>query len=233
MPRKLTMVLPSMATLSSLMMGVVAIMLLDEQRFLVAAILIMFGSILDVLDGQLAVRLEAVSDIGKELDSLADVVTFGVAPTLFLYHLMLLVGVAQPIAILSSLAFVVAGAFRLARFNVTPSNRKAYFQGMPIPMGCMLLITGSFSQGWAINIWWTLVVVMVSYLMVSPFPYPKVKHVTGYSPLVWAGISLYALACGLLGGWQVVPFALLLLYAVSGPLFGIWFARQKRQAQSI
>lgn len=232
LPRQLTMLLPSMATLSSLMLGVVAIMVLTEHRFVLAATLILLGSILDVLDGQLAVRLGAVSDIGKELDSLADVVTFGVAPTLLIYHLMLLVGVMQPIAVLSSLAFVVAGAFRLARFNVTPSDRGAYFQGMPIPMGCVLLITGSFWQGWTINIWWTVVVVTVSYLMVSPFAYPKIKHILGYPPLTWLIVGIAAVICWFVAGWQAVPFALLLLYATSGPFFSLWFSMQQRPAGS-
>ncbi|MDM8520082.1 CDP-diacylglycerol--serine O-phosphatidyltransferase [Anaerolineales bacterium HSG6] len=232
MPRQITLILPSIATLSSLMFGTVAIMVLSDKEFLLAATLILLGSILDVLDGQLAQRLEAVSDIGKELDSLADVVTFGVAPTILLYHLMLEVGVIQPVAILSSLAFVVAGAFRLARFNTTPSNRSAYFQGMPIPMGSILLITGSFWQGWAINIWWTIVVVTVSYLMVSPFAYPKVKHITNYPPTAWAGVCAFALLTGIVGSWQAVPFALMLLYAVSGPIFSVWFAKTKNKATS-
>ena len=218
MPRQVTLILPSIATLSSLMFGTIAIMVLSDKEFLLAATLILLGSILDVLDGQLAQRLKAVSDIGKELDSLADVVTFGVAPTILLYHLMLEVGVIQPVAILSSLVFVVAGAFRLARFNTTPSNQSAYFQGMPIPMGSILLITGSFWQGWAINVWWTIVVVMVSYLMVSPFSYPKVKHISDYPPIVWAGVCAIALLVWLAGGWQAVPFGLILLYAISGPI---------------
>ncbi|MDM8528582.1 CDP-diacylglycerol--serine O-phosphatidyltransferase [Anaerolineales bacterium HSG24] len=230
MPRQITLILPSIATLSSLMFGTVAIMVLSDKEFLLAATLILLGSILDVLDGQLAQRLEAVSDIGKELDSLADVVTFGVAPTILLYHLMLQVGVIQPIAILSSLAFVVAGAFRLARFNTTPSNRSAYFQGMPIPMGSILLITGSFWQGWAINVWWTIVVVTVSYLMISPFAYPKIKHISDYSPIVWAGVCAIGLLVGLTGGWQAVPFGLMVLYAISGPILSIWFAKTKNSA---
>jgi CDP-diacylglycerol--serine O-phosphatidyltransferase len=200
------------------MFGVLAIMVLSDDKFLLAALLITLGSILDVLDGQLAARLGAISDIGKELDSLADVVTFGVAPTILLYHLLLIVGVATHIAILASLMFVLAGAYRLARFNTLPSDRQAYFKGMPIPMACILLISGSFWQHWVINIWWTVVIVMVSYLMISTFPYPKSKHLLAYPPLVWMGVTLAALACWLLAGWEAVPFGLLLLYALSGPV---------------
>ena len=217
MPRQLTRIIPSIATITSLMCGVVAIMVLADGNFLMAALLIMLGSILDVLDGQLAVRLDAVSDIGKELDSLADVVTFGVAPTMLIYHLLLIVGVDRPIAILSSLAFVMAGALRLARFNTIPSDRNAFFKGMPIPMGSALLITASFWQHWVINIWWTIAVITVSYLMVSNFPYPKSKHVLALPFKAWVGLGVYTVLCWVLAGWQAVPFGLFLLYALVGP----------------
>lgn len=218
MPRKLRFILPSTATISSLLFGTVAIMVLGEGNFALAALLILLGSILDVLDGQLAMRLNAISHIGKELDSLADMVTFGVAPTLLIYHLLLLVGVDQNLAILTSLAFVFAGAFRLARFNTMPSDRGAYFKGMPIPMASALLVTASFWQHWIINVWWTLAVVLVSYLMVSAFPYPKSKHVLALPWQVWTFVGLFGLCCWLIAGWQVLPFSLMLLYAVSGPL---------------
>ncbi len=217
MSRRISVILPSTATIGSLMLGVLAIMVLNDDKFLLAAMLITLGSILDVLDGQLAVRLDVVSDIGKELDSLADMVTFGVAPTILLYHLLLIVSVAPHIAILTSLVFVLAGAYRLARFNTLPSDRQTYFKGMPIPMACILLITGSFWQHWVINIWWTIVIVMVSYLMVSIFPYPKSKHLLACPRLVWVGLIGVVLVCWLVAGWEAIPFGLLVLYALSGP----------------
>lgn len=219
--------LPSTATIASLTLGMLAIMVLSANQFLLAALLITLGSILDVLDGQLAVRLEAISDIGKELDSLADMITFGAAPTILLYHLLLDVGVAVPIAILTSLAFVLAGAFRLARFNTMPSDRQAYFKGMPIPMASILLITGSFWQHWVINIWWTVAVITVSYLMVSPFPYPKSKHVFNAPPIVWLAIAGAAMVWGLIAGWQAVPFGIFLLYALSGPAIFLGASRRR------
>lgn len=227
MPRQLTLVLPSVATFSSLMLGVLAIMVLADNNFLLAALLILLGSILDVLDGQLASRLDAVSDIGKELDSLADVITFGVAPTILIYHLLLIVGVDKHIAILTSLAFVVAGAFRLARFNTMPSDRSAFFKGMPIPMASVLLITASFWQHWVVNVWWTIAVITVSYLMISPFPYPKSKHIFALPPVAWAIAATVMIIFWLFAGWEAVPFSLFLLYAVSGPVIGLY--RSTRQ----
>ena len=228
MPRRLTIVLPSTATFGSLVLGVLAIMVLADGNFLLAALLIFFGSILDVLDGQLAVRLDAISNIGKELDSLADMVTFGVAPTMLVYHLLLIVGVDQFIAMLTSLAFVLGGAFRLARFNTMPSDRSAFFRGMPIPMASLLLISGSFWQHWVVNIWWTAAVVTVSYLMVSPFPYPKSKHILALPPLAWLIFGVVAITCWLVAGWQAVPFGVLLLYGVSGPALLVFSTTRRR-----
>ncbi len=219
MPRQLTVIIPSAATVTSLVFGVLAIMLLVDGDFLLAAILILLGAILDVLDGHLAVRLDAVSDIGKELDSLADVVTFGVAPTMLVYHLLLSVGVNQYLAIFSSLTFVVAGAYRLARFNVRASDRMGYFQGLPIPMAAALLIVGSFWQHWALNAWWTTAVVSVSYLLVSPFPYPKSTRVFSLPPAFFGGLLALAVICWLVAGWRAVPFSFFLLYALTGPLY--------------
>lgn len=229
MPKQLTMILPSAATLASLTLGVMAIMVLSEQKFVLACTFILLGCVLDVLDGQLAQRLEATSDIGKELDSLADLVTFGVAPTILLYNLMLLVGVAQPIAILTSMSFVLAGAFRLARFNTMPSDRSAYFKGMPIPMASAVLITGSFWQHWTINLWWIVVVVIVSYLMVSSFSYPKIKHLSRIPHMAWVAMAVMTLLCWLVAGWQAVPFGLFSLYTISGPILSTFFVTQRRR----
>jgi phosphatidylserine synthase len=132
------------------------------------------------------------------------------------------VGVDKHIAILGSLAFVMAGALRLARFNTMPSDRSAYFKGMPIPMASALLITASFWQHWIINIWWTIAVITVSYLMISTFAYPKSKHILNLPPLTWVGVSLLALVCWLVGGWHAVPFSLFLLYACSGPALSFY-----------
>ena len=210
------------------MLGVLAIIVVSEENFLLAALLITLGSILDVLDGQLAVRFNATSDIGKQLDSLADVVTFGVAPTIMLYHLLLIVGVTMPIAVLASLSFVLAGAYRLARFNTMPSNRLAYFKGMPIPMACILLITGSFWQHWVVNVWWSVVILTVSYLMVSAFPYPKINHLTSSPPFLWVALIIAVIVCWVVAGWQAVPFGVMVIYAISGPALLIYRATRLR-----
>ncbi|MBN1220667.1 MAG: CDP-diacylglycerol--serine O-phosphatidyltransferase [Anaerolineae bacterium] len=226
---KVKTAVPGAVTISSLVLGVLAIMVLFDDRFFLAGLLIILGSILDVLDGQLAFRLDAISYLGKELDSLADVVTFGVAPTILVYRLMVYVGVANHVAMVASLAFVLAGAYRLARYNTLPSDRRAYFKGLPIPMASLILITGSFWQHWVIHLWWTVVVVVVSCLMVSAFPYPKNVHVIKAPPLLLIMMAVVVLGWGVLaGGWQAVPFGVFVLYGLSGPVVFLHrFARHR------
>ncbi|GIV80191.1 CDP-diacylglycerol--serine O-phosphatidyltransferase [Litorilinea aerophila] len=230
-PHPLHLLLPSTATLGSLFLGIAAITVLADQRFVLGALFILAGSVLDAVDGQLAHRLNATTDIGKQLDSLADMVTFGVAPTILIYYLMLGVGVHPTTAIFASVIFALAGACRLARYNTQPTCRSAFFTGMPIPVASMLLIAGSFWQHWTLNLWWTVVVAVVSFLMVSPFPYPKLKHVAT-APIPWLAVPLLAaIWAWIWGGWQVVPFTLLSLYAVMGPLYGLQQRAERRRQQ--
>lgn len=213
--------LPSVATLGSLFMGVTAILLAGEQHFLAAAALILAGSLLDALDGQIAHRLNVTSNLGKQLDSLADMVTFGVAPTILLYHLMINMGIHPIGAVLASAVFALAGALRLARFNTQPTDRSTFFTGMPIPLASIFVIAGSFWQQWALNGWWIGIVAAVSLLMVSTVPYPKSNHVLALPWWAWTLAAGAGMAAGLVAGWRSVPFALLLIYVLGGPLYAL------------
>ena len=121
------------------------------------SILIFFSAVLDFLDGRIARKLKVNSEFGVELDSLADIVSFGVAPAL-LFHT-----IATP-SILTSLAFILfptMGALRLAKFSIKPTI--GYFKGLPIPVaGLSLAGMALFSYS---NAWITLILAL---LMVSP-----------------------------------------------------------------
>lgn len=217
--RRLVTLLPNAVTLTSLVLGISAIIVLADRHFVTATIFILIASILDVLDGQLAHRLNAVSDIGVQLDSLADMVTFGVAPTVLIYYLMIDVGVSPYVALGGSILFALAGAVRLARYNALGARRSAYFTGLPIPLGCALIITGSFWQHWTLDIWSLVIVATVSYLMISPLPYPKAEHLRKAPISVWLITALFVLVSWRVAGWQVIPFTLLTLYTVLGPIY--------------
>ena len=119
--------IPSFITLLNLSCGLLAILLADPR---LGVILILLGAILDVFDGLFARMLNAHSELGKQLDSLADMVTFGVAPA-YLYYLYI-EGDNSMMSLLGPIFLVAAGALRLARFNIAESESN-YFEGLAIP----------------------------------------------------------------------------------------------------
>jgi CDP-diacylglycerol--serine O-phosphatidyltransferase len=124
--------LPSILTLGNLSCGFYALVAVYNDEYTAAAIAILLALVFDYLDGGVARMTGATSDIGIELDSLADLVSFGVAPGLLAYVYAL-----KPfgwIGGLAAFAFAACGAFRLARFNVqTRALDKRFFVGLPIP----------------------------------------------------------------------------------------------------
>ncbi len=124
--------LPSILTLGNLSCGFYALVAVYNDEYVAAAVAILLALVFDGLDGGVARMTGATSDIGIELDSLADLVSFGVAPGLLAYVFAL-----KPfgwIGGLAAFAFAACGAFRLARFNVqTRSLDKRFFVGLPIP----------------------------------------------------------------------------------------------------
>lgn len=138
-PRIPRVAVPSFFTLMNLLSGFFAIILIAQMDFTKAAWLIVAAGLFDALDGMMARLANATSLFGVELDSLADVVSFGVAPSFLLYQFGLnrlnLLGV-----VLSSLP-AICGAIRLARFNVQfDGEKKAYFKGLPIPVQATFVV---------------------------------------------------------------------------------------------
>jgi len=153
---------PNLFTIGNLLCGVLSITCIMSGFLEVSAILILFSAVFDLVDGRIARKLKVNSAFGVQLDSLADIVSFGVAPAL-LFHTL-----AAP-SILTSLAFILfptMGALRLAKFNVKPTI--GYFSGLPIPAaGLPLAGMGFFSYS---NAWITLILAL---LMVSPIRVKK------------------------------------------------------------
>ncbi len=142
--------IPNIITLLNLSSGVVAIVFALEGRLVTSAIIILFAAGLDFLDGMAARVLKAYSDIGKELDSLADVVSFGVAPAMIYLGLMhqtmeygtsLLPAPGAPVIIWwflsATLLIPAASAYRLAKFNID-TRQSGSFLGLPTPANAIL-----------------------------------------------------------------------------------------------
>ncbi len=132
--------LPSMLTLGNLFCGFYALIAVYNDEYMAAAIAILVAEVLDCLDGAVARMTGATSDLGLQLDSLADLVSFGVAPGLLAYVFAL-----KPFGWMGGLAafaFAACGAFRLARFNIqTYVLDKRYFVGLPIPAAAAVVAT--------------------------------------------------------------------------------------------
>jgi CDP-diacylglycerol--serine O-phosphatidyltransferase len=168
--------LPNMLTISNLFLGIVAIILAfqGDQSVDFAAITVIIGMLMDGLDGRVARMLNVQSEFGKELDSLSDVITFGVAPAFIMYVVVL--QDFQLIGILITAIFPICGALRLARFNVQ-AGVPGYFIGLPITAAGGVLATLALYHEVFNVVLLAAVMLLLSFLMVSKIKYPNFKKV--------------------------------------------------------
>lgn len=161
--------IPNIVTLGNLVFGVTSLWFTMEGQYKEAAVAILLAMILDGLDGRLARSLKVSSDFGKELDSLADLVSFGVAPGLLTYGSVLKTYGYWGLAI--SILFAICGAIRLARFNIL--NIKTHFVGIPITFAGPLLSVFVLLANRLPIIFYPIATITLSYLMVSNIKVPK------------------------------------------------------------
>jgi CDP-diacylglycerol---serine O-phosphatidyltransferase len=175
------------------MSGTVAILMVLSDRPGLAVIFILAAALFDFLDGTAARLLKSTSEIGKQLDSLADIVSFGLVPAAFLYKIIqYLLGIEQDdpfwsgpvvsvVALASILIVPVFSAIRLARFNTQKPGGD--FLGLPVPAYALfwtgiyydVIINGSL-YGQNISIWFTLVIMIgLAGLMIIPLPMISLK----------------------------------------------------------
>lgn len=140
----LRMVLPNLITVLAICAGLSGIRLAFEARFEAAVVMVLIAAFLDGIDGRLARMLKATSKFGAQMDSLADIVNFGVAPALVLYAYLL--DQAGSPGWIAALMFAIACGLRLARFNVLdedlerPAWQAEYFVGVPAPAGAVIVL---------------------------------------------------------------------------------------------
>lgn len=153
-------------TLASLVCGIIAIFLSITKAFSLAAVLMFLCVICDFLDGYVAQKMHQKNSFGRELDSLCDIVAFGVTPAVFGYMLGLTAG--WQIAIL--VMFVIAGALRLARFNVTELQ---HYEGLPITSGGVIIPVLYFAGIFNNSLYSILLYALMAVLMVSTIKIKK------------------------------------------------------------
>jgi len=244
---------PNVLTLLALCAGMTAIRFAVNGEFPYAVFAIIAAGIFDGLDGRIARMTGTTSDFGKELDSLADAITFGVAPALLAwtwgFHLMPVVLLTEwhikltQLGAIASFLFLMAGASRLARFNITsnpqPSNPgrpgKKYFVGMPIPAGAgVIAAVVHFRGGDPIaSLWscitWVFIIVAAGYLMVSTWRFYSFKDIDFRSRQPFQLVILLGLLFAAI--WfesQRVLFILALAYMASGVIWRLqWIFRRR------
>ncbi len=164
--------IPNMFTFANLSFGMLSIMFAFSGNSKLAAIMILCAAFIDRYDGRIARKICAESPMGKELDSLADLVSFGAAPAL-LSWIVFLQGF-NVIGYIIAILFPITGAFRLARYNVTEADN--IFSGVPITvagsiMAIDMLIALMYRNHILIS---TLLILLLSYLMVSKIKIRKI-----------------------------------------------------------
>ena len=253
--------LPSLFTSANLALGYYAIsqsILVtagDAWRFDFAAKAIGFAVLFDGLDGRIARMTNTTSEFGKQLDSLADVVTFGVAPAIlaWMWGYRMLPAMSNPdvrarlvqIGAMAAFLFLIAGASRLARFNIQlnpqPSNPgrpgRKYFVGMPIPAGAgVIAAVVHLWSGEPLNTWWwaavwTAFVVALAYLMVSTWRFYSFKDINLRRRQPFYQVILIG---GLIAGiWffsHYVLFAIAITYMLSGVLARLMYVLRRRSS---
>lgn len=226
--------LPSVVTILALCAGLSAVKFALENELGVALAMIGAAAILDALDGRIARLLDATSKIGAELDSLADAISFGVAPALVLY-VTLLEGSSSGWII--ALVYAVAMVLRLARFNTlldeddTPGYASEFFTGVPAPAGALIVLTPIAAfQEWGDG-WWASFYVVVGWtlftagLAVSRVPTLALKTVSVPPRMAAALLILVALAAAALITYPLV----LLMVLVAIYLLHIPFALRSQR----
>ncbi len=179
-------ILPNMLTLIGVCIGLTSIRFALDGRFEFAIIAIILAAIIDGLDGRIARLIKGTSKVGKELDSLTDMISFGVAPAFIMYFWIL--NTLGRFGWLVCLVYVICVALRLARFNVNsnaePSWRDNFFEGVPSPAGGILVLTPlivSMSNFNLFEINYNVIVplffIATSLLLISKFPSYSFKKI--------------------------------------------------------
>jgi CDP-diacylglycerol---serine O-phosphatidyltransferase len=200
---------------------------LAVQFFEVAALSILWAAIFDTFDGLVARQLGATSEFGKEYDSLADVVTFGVAPAVMVYAWGL--HVYEKLGGGIAFLFLAAVSLRLARFNVmTGKTDYRYFVGVPSPAGAMTLASMIFYAPAPVTDRRFAIVVMIltivtAFSMVSPIRYRSQKGLAMAKERSLMYFVAFALILGIAFRWpREFWFAGSVAYLISGPLARLW-----------
>jgi len=237
-------VLPNLFTTASLFAGFYSIIASVQEKYFVAAVAILVSLVFDGLDGRIARFTNTTSKFGAEYDSLADLIAFGVAPSLLAY--IWAMSSNGKIGWLAGFLFIACGALRLARYNIQIGIIESkVFNGLPIPAAaCVIATTVIFFdfigiEGKYHNSYLTYFVILLSLLMVSSVKYYSFKDIKLYARMPF---TLFLIVVGILlfiyYKPEIMAFVIMVGYATSGPIwwvvkFGQKITRKAKEKKSI
>lgn len=226
-PQQFKYILPNLFTAASIFAGVFSMVEAVNGAFAMAAWLIMLSLILDGLDGRVARMTNTCSKFGVEFDSLADIVSFGVAPAILIY--MFAGQDFGRFGIVASALFVMFGAIRLARFNVmTATTEPSVFIGVPIPtaavfLAVLVLLFGRYPELESFKVLILGLAVFVSLLMVSNIRYPSFKKVDLKKPHFMRWFVMVLIVALLVFVYPIEGFSIVFsLYLFYGPIRAVF-----------
>ena len=223
--RKGIYLLPNLFTTFGIFCGFYGIVASMSGHFANAAFALFIAMLMDSFDGRVARMTNTTSDFGAEYDSLADIVSFGVAPALIAYNWAHLAQLGK-LGWLAAFTFVVCGALRLARFNIMPETiDKKYFQGLPIPAAAAVIIGLVWfgeEMKWdrtSMDIPVAIIITLCGLLMVSNFRYHSFKEVDWKDKVPFVSVLLLVLIIVMVASNPpIVLFPVFSLYLLSGPI---------------
>ncbi len=227
--------LPNLLTTAGLFAGFYAVVASMQGHFVYAAIAIFVAMIMDGLDGRMARITNTQTDFGAEYDSMADMVSFGIAPALVAYN-WALSGLGK-FGWLAAFVYVVAAALRLARFNTQVETAdKRYFQGLASPSAAAILAglvwVGTEYQ-WDVApyaVYVGILTIVSGLLMVSNFRYSSFKGSNSKGKIPFIGIIIMVLLFVLIASFPPeVLFIGFSIYALSGPILTLWHLKDIRE----
>ena len=237
--KKTRYLLPNILTLGGVCLGISSIKFSIDGNFNLAVILILLAAILDALDGRIARLIKGTSEFGKELDSLTDFVSFGIAPVLILYFWEL--NNYGKLGWAIALIYSVCCVLRLARFNLTKNEddyewKNNFFEGVPSPAGGLLILTPLIYELTELNFNLNIksltpfLTVLIALLLVSKIPTLSLKKISISSKttvflLLFAGIIFISLLFFTFETLLVFSF----IYLISVPLSMLIYKKQEKK----
>jgi CDP-diacylglycerol--serine O-phosphatidyltransferase len=239
--RKGIYLLPNLFTSASLFCGFYSIIASFKEYFVSAAVAVLVAWIFDGLDGRVARLTNTTSKFGAEYDSLADVIAFGIAPSLLAYSWSL--SIYGKLGWIVAFLFVLCGALRLARYNIQIGLIESkVFNGLPIPAAAGVVATTIIFFDWTgaegkfHNVFIMIFVVILSLLMVSSVKYYSFKDMKllsrkPFTIFFWSTVLLI-----IIFHWpEIMFFVIVLGYTISGPIWWVvkFFQKAKEKKKII